>query len=305
MGIYYEDKVLTPKSNGNTLEKMLFKGYKEIEDVFNANGQSIMLEREGEPVWDMNHVSTRPIPPFALPMEISIYTEEWGAVNVRYSKYSPSRNGKIVTYPTNRLLVGKTLLIKKEEKDLAWFLLLATKFVERDDINKETGIFKIYNPTTELKSKAEEVKRIASLDKYLSSSDSPIYTKELLIVIADRLGVEIDDSDLMLSAYQIRESVLAGDRANNPGLNIKAFEAIVEEVAPKEVYTPLVDVNNVVVPEEGYSAEQLSVMTQLERNALSKHLGTSYPPSCKKTVQIAEILLALEGESKDVDTDDT
>ena len=286
MAIYYEDKVLQQKKDGTELEQLYYKERKEIDKIFESNGGQIVLTREVKKVWDKDHNSYKPTPPFALPVEIPVYLESLGAISIRYSKSAPQRNGKIVTYPNNRLFIEDIKVLRETDKDLAWYLLMATKFVilnpdDKAEVqDKIHGILKIYNPGKEQKVKAGNLKRIAQVDNYLLNEDSLIYNKESLQRIGDLFGIKTND-DIELSALTIRESVLSGEEGKNPDVNIDRF---------LEIATEMADVAGLGT----FTRIELDKMSQKELTLISKKLGTRRPPQCTRLVQTDEILAKQE-----------
>lgn len=303
MGVYHEDKLLLAKKDGNDLEKMYFEGLQRVEKMFDEFNGVILLRRidVGEK-YEISNPDGKPIPPIALPVEYPMYVDSMGAINVRYSKGAPQRQGKSIIYPVNKLFVSNFLSLTKANKDFAWVLLEVTNFVRqkgREDLGN-AAFLKIEDPKEEIREKASEVKRISQVDAHLIFGDSVLLNEQAIQLIADKFGTNIESSDSVeMSAFLIREDVLNGDKAKNPDVNIKSFLAFAEKL--KKKFQPKESVNTedpgstgdnspLVVKLGEYTAEYLDGLVVADRNAISKDLGTDTPPRCNKADQIAQIL---------------
>lgn len=276
MANYFNDKILKPDKDGNELERRMVKDYAELDELFKQNNGTIVIKRHYEEVWDKDGISTKPTPLFALPTEIPVYLDEMGAVSVRYSEFSPVRQGKTITYPTTRLFMDKVMYITDKEKDKAWFLLKATNFVRND--NNPKAFMWVDDPQRAMAKQAGDVKRIAKVDALLMNEESKLYNKKAMQFIADTFGIEIGQLDVESSAYTIREKILSGDKTNNPEMNIDKFM----EVAGRLINRA-----------KTYTKEELEILAKdnpKELNAISRDLGTPYVPKCTREQQIEYIL---------------
>ena len=102
MGIYFNDKLLSPKKDGTEIEKLYWTGMQRINAMFEEKKGTIVIMRDVEKQMDTKGQSYRPVPPYALPTEIPMYLEESGAVSIKYSQYPPQRRGKEIIYPTTK-----------------------------------------------------------------------------------------------------------------------------------------------------------------------------------------------------------
>jgi len=296
MGIYFNDKLLHPKKEGNELEKRYFSEMGEIDTMFEKNG-TIVLTRDVDRVADSKNQSFRAVVPFALPTEVPLYLDTLGSISIRYSKAPPQKQGKNIVYPTYRNFMFERMILTEKNKDLAWFILKATNFIEGGDPSSKK-VMRIYNPQKNVLDKASEVKRIAKVDALLMNEDSHVFNEDSLRTIADKFGIDTKDFGVEAAGFVIREAVIDADNNNNPDLNIKKLLEFVEKIAvvQKKELKQAKEAEENKDPDEPkekyHSEEELSVMFQAELNALSVSLGTRKVPQCKKTEQIALILKA-------------
>lgn len=260
MGIYFNHKLLVPDANGSEIEQKYFKEQAELRELFDSYGGSIMLKRDGEPIWDITKTSFRPFVPFALPVEMYVDLPSLGRVGVRYSETAPILVDKNYTYSRNRLLIYDRLLVKEKQIDLAWFLFKACDFVELTDakgnliVEKGGNRFlKVDNPMVEIKKNASENKKIAKLDSLLYFEDSPIYNMDAANHLANQFGFDLDTRDVDMAMHTIRSAVLAGEHSRSPVINIERFVTYVAQMGRKE-YAKEWDGS---IPEEGFNDLQL------------------------------------------------
>ena len=294
MGIYFNDKLLHPKEDGNEIEERYFNEMKEINAMYEKNG-TIILTRDVKRVSDSKNQSYRAAVPFALPSSVPVYLETLGAVSVRYSDAPPQRQGKNLVYPTYRNFMYERLILTKKNKDLAWFILKATNFIEGGDPGSKK-VMRIYDPQKNILDKASEVKRIAKVDALLMNEDSHVFNIEALRDIADKFGVDIKEFGVEAAGFVIREAVIDADNKNNPEFNIKklldyADKIVTAQKKKKKEEEELID-NGEGVKDKYYSEEELTAMVQTELNIVSDKLETLKVPRCKKIEQIALILKA-------------
>jgi hypothetical protein len=307
MGVYFEDKLLRAKEDGDELEQMYYEGLKEIEQEFKKKGGVIVLRREHEEKKDTTGTNSMPAPPIALPVTVPMYVDSLGAINVRYSKSSPQKtnDGKTIIYPSSRLFVYENLILTERDKDLAWFMLKATSFIEKDNVFNPSAFLKIDDPVKEVAEKASKLKRIAQVDAHLLYEDSVLFNKQSIQAIADRFGIDAKEGEpIEITAYSIREAVVNGEKSRNSDINIELFldfagkmknkleknskkkgEAKDDEKKASE------DKADPVELEYGkYTEEYLNKLVPVDRNEISKKLELDYPPNCKKEEQVRQIL---------------
>ena len=276
MAIYFNDKMLLPKKDGNELEQKYYNELADVTTLFKEKKGAIVLVRDVERIWDSKRESYRPTVPYALPVEIPVYLETLGAVSVRYSKNPPQRQGKNITYPMNRIFVEERMYLTENTKDLAWFLLKATKFVKNGDPNSN-AFMRIDDPQAELVSKASKVKRISKVDALLINDESPIYNMRSMMFLADKFGIDIKDYDVEASGFMLREAVISGEEKNHPDLNIEKFLAMADKLAN-------------FTSKDSYTMDELDMMSQKDLNMISKAKELPYPPRCSKDAQKAAII---------------
>lgn len=305
MAIYFEDKIVRPKKDGDEIEQMVYEGYERVTKMFKEKGGVIVLDRDFHEKKDTTGTNSMPAPPIALPVSVPMYIDSLGAVNLRYSKSAPQRtnDGKTVIYPGSRLLVYDKMILTEKEKDLAWFMLEATEFIEKKGNSNPAAFLKINDPAQAVEEKISKLKRNALVDEYLLRDDSLLFNAESLQAIADRFGLELDSKNpVQINAYSIRQAVLDGEEPpRNNDLNIDLFldfaKKLEAKLKPKKEKTAPVSTDVTTIPASDVSLEfgqyteaYLSALPVVERNAISKELELDYPPNCKKDEQIAQIL---------------
>lgn len=298
MGLYFEDKLIRPKSDGDEVEKLIHQGYKEVDELFAKNNNVIILKRDFAEHWDTKKQSKKPAPPIALPVEKPIYLDSLGSISVKYSKEPPQRQGDSVTYPSNRLLVYEKLMLTRKDKDLAWYLLKASNFVIEDGSESIAAFLRIEDPKAEVRKKAGEIKLIAQVDAYLLRDDSPLFNQKAMQMIADRFGFELENDDLEIVAYELRQNIIAAHESKNPDVNVpnfikfaKKLEANLSGGKPKKEEKKEAKVEDENKEPSGtYNQEQLGAMTQQERNVVAEKFGIRKSPPATKIEQIGEIL---------------
>jgi len=298
MGIYFNDKLLHPKENGNEMEKRYFTEMKDINEMFKEK-KSIVLVRDVERKMDSKGVSYRSVVPFALPNEVPVYLDSLGAVSIRYSKEAPQRHGKEIVYPTYRNFMYERMILTEKNKDLAWFILKATTFIQGGNPSSNK-VIRISNPEKSVLDKASEVKRIAKVDALLMNEDSEIYNMESLRNISDKYGIDIKDFDVEAAAFTIREAVIDAENSNSPDLSIKRFLNFIGRMGVDERRDERdrIKKEKMTALPVMYNQDQLAGMGHTQRNDISKILETQKPPQCTKLEQIKQILEAQAKLSK-------
>ena len=313
MGIYFEDRLVRAKSKdkgGDEIENMVFEGYARVDAIFKEKGGVIVLDRDFVEKKDTTGTNTMPAPPIALPVVVPMYLDSLGAVNIRYSKAAPQRtnDGKTVMYPSSRLLVYDKMILTEREKDLAWYMLEATEFIEKKDKFNPSAFLKINDPKAEVATKISKLKRNALVDEYLLREDSVLFNDESLQAIADRFGIELDKKNgKEINAFTLREAIINGDEPpRNHDINIDLFLDFARKLEakltkgkkdkkdaanePKRVNDGGEGSDPVTLKYGEYTEGYLSGLNVADRNQISKDLDLDYPPKCNKEEQIAQIL---------------
>lgn len=149
--------VAKPKSE-NSIERDYAEGMEKIKmlfDKFRRKGSKdsfIQIVRaDAERVTSINGKRTKRVPPIALPVILPYYSEDIGAVTVRYSSSPPTKDsGGRLVYGTKYIPFEETLSISEKDKDLAWFLIIASKLTER-------GVYKMVDREATYEGSFEEL----------------------------------------------------------------------------------------------------------------------------------------------------
>lgn len=282
MAIYFDDKVLHPKADGSELERMYHQGMTEIDALYKKHGGTVTLRRNVKRTMDTTGTSYKPIPPTALPTVAHLVLDELGSVSVRYSKDSPIRQEKGYMYPMQRLWVTEALILDNKQKDLAWFLIKAAGFVRAENEESKGAKFLfIEDLAKQAEGRVEDLRRFVKLDSILLDEQSPIYNRTDIQAIADKLGVEINEKNLLSAVLVLRDAIVAGDKKNNPTLNVNNALNVIAKVAKTKEKKPAPDLTDVA---------SLDSMDQKDLNEISKSLNTPFPPRCNRADQIQHIL---------------
>lgn len=284
MGIYFNNKLVAPKENGDEVEAMYYEGLEKINVMLRKNN-SIVLVRDVVRTPDSKGQSFRAVVPFALPSEVPIYLKELGAVSIRYSPGSPQRQGKELVWPTYRNFMYDRMILTKKNRDLAWFLLIASNFVENKNDPDSNRVIRIYDPEKNILDKASEVKRIAQIDVLLMNEESSVYNIGSMQNIADRFGVNIENFKVEAAGFTIREAVIDADNKKNPDFNIKALLKYAKGLK-------VVEKDPEDTGDKKYTQDELSIMFPPELALISDKLRTQKVPAVKKVEQIRQILEA-------------
>lgn len=306
MGIYFEDKLVRPKKDGDEIEVMVYEGYQRVEQMFKEKKGVIVLDRDFVEKKDTTGQNSMPAPPIALPMSVPLYLDSLGAINIRYSKSAPQRtnDGKSVIYPSARLLVYDKMILTEREKDLAYFMLEATEFIEKKDNYNPSAFLKINDPELEVADKVSKLKRNALVDAYLLREDSVLFNEKSLQAIADRFGIVLETDSKEVNAYMLREAIVKGDEPpRNSDVNIDKFLDYAKKIEAKLTKDNPKKETKVKVEELGantgvneplkygmYTEDYLNNLNVAERNQISKDLELDYPPKCRKEEQVMQIL---------------
>lgn len=161
MAIYLDDKMLKadPKAKEGSLEREYAVGLSKVEELFNkfrikgSKNSYIQISRdfEGDRQISMTTHRVKKLPPIALPVEVPWYNDELGATLIRYSPSPPTRNseGKL-TWTVKYIEFNEALTITDRQKDLAWFLLIASNLVRR-------GVYKMVDNEAKYEGSFQEI----------------------------------------------------------------------------------------------------------------------------------------------------
>ena len=286
MAIFFKDEILEPKKDGSELEKIYHDGLKRIEELFAKHKGTVILRRLAPEVFDTTGNSKKPTPPFALPTQIPMYVKGVGSISIRYSKNPPTRNDRSVTYPSSRRFISDMLVLSDKEMDLAWFIIEASDYVASSkDEMKGNKFMYIEDVVKDIEKRGEDLRRFVKLDYMLLDEDSPVYNKTDIVWLADKFGVDVNESSLFASACLLRDSVVASDNKKDPDFNVDSFmKAVHKRIASKK--------KDDEVPEPPYTYESLAELSQPVLNAVSTKMHTKKPPHVTRGKQTDLIMEA-------------
>lgn len=216
MAIYFNNRLLEPKQDGNSLEKRFYVELQEVKkvfDTFRKKGEAkstLIFTRDFPKVWNTKKTTYKPAPPIALPMVANIYLQDIGSVQIRYSKSAPiiGDNNRYIWQNTNDLFY-ETKSIGEDEIDLAWFYLKASDFLKK-------GVIKLVNKKQEFDSDFDKLKKQA---KPFSLLFDDARTEEELLGVASVLfpdGKVSYDGGKSELAIQIWDFVKYGEQNGKP-----------------------------------------------------------------------------------------
>ncbi len=292
MAIYFEDKILHPKKDGNELEKFYWEGMQRINKLYEKNGEFVILRRNVREEWDNKHENKKNTPAYALPSVLNIYIEEFGAITIRYSPNVPTRTDKTVTYIPARIFIEDLLVIPKKNKDLAWFIIEASNYVaeSREKVQGSKFLY-LDDPVKDVEVHGQDLRKYVKLDYYLLDEDSPVYNKKDIIFIADKFGFTINEGSLLASATLLRDSIISAEKNGNPDITIpNVITAIKKLIAKNNIEDDL--------PESPYDLETLKSLSQKSLNLISDKMGTQKVPRVKRSKQVE---LILEKQNNEVE----
>jgi len=251
MAIYFQnDKILEPKQDGTSLQRRYFKEREELKTLFNKfrkNGDSravIILKRDWKKHWNTKGTSYKPAPPRAFPLKATIEDTELGSVTVRYSKQPPEKTdtGRLIWPLDRNSMMEEMKSISEDQLDLAWFLLRASKYVEK-------GIFKVHDEQVEFEGEFKNILKQADASKILFSND---VTREDVLTLAEMIlppEMQIEGDTKEIVSVRLWDIVSKGDKAKkeyNYDALIRANEKMKKAEADsviKEVGKPLISVD--------------------------------------------------------------
>jgi len=192
MAIYFNNKILEPKVNGNSLEKRYATEMKEVADIFanfrrkGEKKSTLIFTRDFNKKWNKNKTTFKPCPPAAFPMVANVYLPDLGSVQIRYSKDPPTfDNNNRVTFTKGSMMFGDITAIEEDQMDLAWFLLRATNYIDKKMLKLEDKKQEFDNEFEKLKAQAKPYSLLFSEDrteeellavaKVLFKDEEPIY----------------------------------------------------------------------------------------------------------------------------------
>lgn len=271
MAIYFDNKLLLPNENGNELEKSYFKGLKKIDSLLARFGGSIRIMREWKKQYSLDKQSFKPAPPFALPTSFSMYVENMGAVEVRYSKTAPIKRGDNISWNSVDIMIEEGKVFTKEDADLAWFLILATNFVKN-------GILKIHDELEDVKKESEKFVANSKLNALLASAQEVTLDK-----IISGLGFSVPrNASPSDKAYLIAKNLPTTDAVTIA----KVTESLLKE-QEKQLASP--------ADGKAYTEEELQSFSIADLNKVAAKLGAVKCPPSTKVNQIQDILIKQGG----------
>ena len=276
MAIYVNGKTLTPKINGNSLEKRYYKEREQLIEMFKkfklkgVEKPVIILEREYNKQWNKTKTSFKPAPPMALPLIAHIYDEELGSLEVRYSSTPPRQvKPNVLSWDSNKneSMMFETVALTEDKLDYAWFMLKASKYLEK-------GLFRIIDTRAKYSNTYNE----AVLQKdAMNLLFGPDMTEEYLA----RIAVEfMDDNEVDYEkitgveelATKIWDKAMANTKSNKkPGLKelIETGKKVIPEKTVEQEFEyegekiPLLECpNSVEWPAMVEEAKKYNITTQ-------------------------------------------
>lgn len=233
MAIYFNNKILEPKPDGNSLERRYHEELKEVKktfDLFRKRGETkstLIFTRDFNKVWNSKKTTYKPAPPIALPLVSNIYVSDMGSVQIRYSKEPPLINdrGRMI-WRTGSEIISDIKPISEDEMDLAWFIIHATSYLKR-------GIIKLVNKKVEFDKDFSKMRIQAKPYAMLFSEDRT--EEELLNVVSnlfppDTIKYENGISEL---AVKIWETVRVAENVGHPWGYAELEKAIMKEINKK------------------------------------------------------------------------
>lgn len=234
MAIYFNNKLLEPKKDGNSLEKRFYTELQEVKEVFDTfrkkgeTKSTLIFARDFPKVWNSKHTTYKPAPPIALPMVANVYLSDLGSVQIRYSRNPPIVNDNRVIWQNGNDLFFDTKSIGEDEMDLAWFYLKASDFLKKK-------IITLVNRKMEFDSDFDKLKKQAKPFALLFDENR---TEEELLNVANTLfpdGMVNYSEGKSELAIKIWEFVKYGEQNNKPW-NYTALEAALEnEIGEKSI----------------------------------------------------------------------
>jgi len=229
MAIYFNDLILEPKEDGNSLQKRYFKERQEVKDLFEkfrkkgSKESYLVFTRDFPKKYNTKKTSYKPAPPIGLPMSANLYDEQYGSVQVRYSPSPPARLGKKVVWPrVDESVIFETLAISENKLDLAWFLLKASGYVKN-------GILKVVDEKLEHVGDFNKVKKEIDAAQCLFGDNVTLDNLETIATLLFPKGEVISDGDKESLATKLWTYVSAGEKNKKP-YNFDALIATAKKV---------------------------------------------------------------------------
>lgn len=241
MAIYFNNLILEPKANGTALEKRYYEELQEVKGLFekfkksaNANG-GLTFSREFKKVYNRNKTSWKPAPPIAIPMNVNIYDPQMGSVEIRYSKSPPIKTGNNLMWNRGQeSLIFETLTVRKDQLDLAWFLLYASDFVKK-------GTIKLVDKEAEYEGTVGEMKLQLEAQKVIFDEGVTYEKLEAISVLMFPNGdVQSDTGSKAELATKLWKAVIVNEKNKLPrGYKdlIAAAEKVEKQFAKEESST--------------------------------------------------------------------
>lgn len=194
MAIYFNNKILEPKLHGNSLEKRYESELTEVKELFakfkRKSGEPSMLvfTRDVPEKWNRTKTKKMPAPPISLPLVSTVYLDDIGSVQIRYSPTPPNTdgNGKF-SWGRSSMMFGEMTAIEETQMDLAWFLIKGTTYLK-------TGILRLVDKKQQMDADFDKLKIQAKPYSLLFSDDR---TKEQLLAVANLVLDRVDEEATM------------------------------------------------------------------------------------------------------------
>lgn len=224
MAIYFNERLLEPKPNGTALERRYARERDEVKELFDkfrkpgVKDSSILFGRSWKKVWNNKKTSYKPAPPIAIPMNVHIYDDELGSVEIRYSKRPPIRSGNKIVWPSDsESLVFEQKSVSEQRLDFAWFLLKASNYVEQ-------GIIKLIDKEAEYAGTFSSIKRQLEASKMIFDDNATLDRIKAIadIVLPKKMAVKGDTKEEVATRFW--EIIVKGSETNKA----YNYEAVIE-----------------------------------------------------------------------------
>jgi len=277
MAIYFNDRILSPKEDGNELERLLFTGMQTIDQLLKDNNGSITLIRTVERKKSTDGTTFKPVPPFSFPSTVSVYTKDYGVVELRYSATSPQKQGDNVIWNNVDIMVYESMSFNENNLDLAWYLIIATPFVKK-------GQMKIHDELENVRLRAVKFNLISKFNGLLVNAE-----EEMLDAIGKIMNIALHERATKADkVLLIGESINALD-ADGITSAINVAENTIQKYENKkpEVFKP-------EPSGKEYTLDELNGYSLAELNQIAGPMGIIKCPPGKKAHTINGILKKQE-----------
>lgn len=228
MAIYFDNKILEPKADGTSLQKMYYEGRKEVKEIFDKfrkNGEEtyLIFTRDYKKVWNTAKTSYKPAPPMAVPMKTSFEDPTLGSIELRYSKSPPEKSDNRFIWPTvKKSIIHENLVIKETDLDFAWFILKASNYVKN-------GLLRIVDKQQEYEGTVSKIRKEMNASRVIFDDDVSLEHLEALasLVLPDEMMVQGESKDEF--SAKLWDTIVMGEKSKKP----YNFDALIN--ADKEI----------------------------------------------------------------------